>query len=66
MYGKSLFQPKYKILQYGFNNSLDKECAFNIFNNRKDIKDKDIDPYILIKEICETNSNHNPIKCEFF
>ena len=66
MYGKSLFQPKYKILQYGFNNNLDKECAFNIFNNRKYIKDKDIDPYILIKGICETYSNHNPIKCEFF
>ena len=44
---KFIFQPKYKILQYGFDNNLDKECAYNLFNNRKDIKDKDIDPYIL-------------------
>ena len=64
--GKSLFQPKYKILQYGFNNNLDKECVYNLLNNRKDIKDKDIDPYMLIKEISETYFNNNPIKCEFF
>ena len=44
---KFIFQPKYKILQYGFDNNLDKECVYNLFNNRKDIKDKDIDPYIL-------------------
>ena len=56
VYGKSLFQPKYKILQCGFNNNLDKECIYNIFNHRKDIKDKDIDPYKLIKEIGETYS----------
>ena len=30
------------------------------------MKDKDIDPYILTKEIGETYSNDNPIKCEFF
>ena len=40
VYGKSLFQPKYKILQCGFNNNLDKECVYNTFNIRKDIKDK--------------------------
>ena len=49
MYGKSLFQPRYKVLKYGFNNNVDKECVYNLFNNRKDIKDKDTDPYILIK-----------------
>ena len=38
VYGKSLFQPKYKILQCGFNNNLDKECVYNLFNIRKDIK----------------------------
>ena len=54
VYGKSLFQSKYKILQCGFNNNLDRECVYNLFNNRKDIKDKDIDPYQLIKEIDET------------
>ena len=62
VYGKSLFQPKYKILKYGFDNNLDKQCIYNLFNNRKEIKD----PYKLIKEIGETYSNKNPIKCEFF
>ena len=66
VYGKSLFQSKYKILQCGLNNNLDKECVYNLFNSRKDIKDKDIDLYQLIKEIGETYSNDNPIKCEFF
>ena len=61
VYGKSLFQPKYKILQYELNSNL-----YNLFNNRKDIKDKYNDPYILIKEIGETYSNNNPIRCEFF
>ena len=62
VYGKSLFQPKYKILKCGFDNNLDKQCIYNLFNNRKEIKD----PYKLIKEIGETYSNKNPIKCEFF
>ena len=66
VYGKRLFQLKYKILKYGFHNNFDKHYIYNLFNDRKDMKEKDIDPYILTKEIGETYSNDNPIKCEVF
>ena len=66
VYGKRLFQLKYKISKYGFHNNFDKHYIYNLFNDRKDMKEKDIDPYILTKEIGETYSNHNPIKCEVF
>ena len=62
---KVYFNPSTKYYSV-FNKNLDKECVYNLFNSRKDIKDKDIDPYHLIKEIGETYSNDNPIKCEFF
>ena len=38
VYGKSLFQPKYKILQCGFNNNLDKECIYNILSEAQLLK----------------------------
>ena len=66
VYGKILLQPKYKRLQYRLNNNLDKEYVYNLFNDRKDIKDEDIDPYILLKESGEMYSNNNPFKYEFF
>jgi len=66
VYGKSLFQTKYKILKCGFDNNLDKETICNLFNNRGEIIQKDISPYQILKYIGETNPTNNPIKCEFF
>lgn len=53
VYGKSLFQPKYKILKCGYDNNLDKETIYNLFSNRESIINKDISPYELIKQISE-------------
>ena len=66
VYGKSLNQPKYKILKCGFDNNLDKESIFNFFNNRDEIIKKDISPYQLLQEIGKTFRNENPIKCQYF
>ena len=65
VYGKSLWQTKYKIIKNGFDNNLDKEQVYNIFKNREKIKD--INPFELIKEISETYPNKkNVIGCEYF
>ena len=66
VYGKSLNQPKYKIIKCGFDNNLDKEAIFNFFNNRNEIINKDISPYQVIEEIGKTFKNNNPIKCQYF
>ena len=66
VYGKSLFQTKYKVMKSGFDNGLDKATIFNLFNNRESIIDQDISPFEIIKQIGETNPSQNPIKCEFF
>ena len=62
VYGKSLFQPKYKIMKAGFDNNLSKETIFNIFYKRDSIIENDINPYELIRELPITD---NPIKCEY-
>jgi len=37
VFGKSLFQPEYKILKKGFEEQLPKEMIMNIFENRDEI-----------------------------
>jgi len=37
VFGKSLFQPEYKILRKGFEEQLPKEMIMNIFENRDEI-----------------------------
>ena len=44
-----------------FNNNLDKDTIYDLFQKRKEIINKDISPYTLIKEIGETFENENPM-----
>jgi len=42
VFGKSLFQPEYRILRKGFEEQLSKEMIMNIFENRDEILQEQI------------------------
>ena len=44
IFGKSLFQPEYRILKKAFNENLLKERILDLFNVRGEIRDKQISP----------------------
>jgi len=53
VFGKSLFQPEYKILRKGIEEQLPKEMIMNIFENRDEILQEQISPNELIHEMAK-------------
>jgi len=51
VFGKSLFQPEYKILRKGFEEQLPKEMIMRVFENRDEILREQISPNQLIEEL---------------
>ena len=54
VFGKSLFQPEYRILKKGFKENLLKERILSLFNMRDEIRDRQIPPAILLQEWAKT------------
>ena len=48
VFGKSLFQPEYRILKKAFEENLPKECILSLFNMRDEIKNRQIPLSILV------------------
>jgi len=53
VFGKSLFQPGYKILRKGFEEQLPKETIMRVFENRDEIQREQISPSVLIEELAK-------------
>jgi len=53
VFGKSLFQPEYKILRKGFEEQLPKEMIMNIFENQDEILREQISPNEVIHEMAK-------------
>jgi len=68
VFGKSLFQPEYKILRKGFEEQLPKEMMMNIYENRDEILREQISPNDLIHESAKNRKNlsKEPIECNFY
>ena len=66
VFGKSLFQPEYKIVKKGFEQQLPKSSIFKLFELREDIQNEDMSPFSLLEQLGKENNNQNPIKCSFF
>ena len=47
VFGKSLFQPEYKILKTAFEENLPKECILRLFNMRDEIQNSQVPPNLL-------------------
>ena len=66
VFGKSLFQPEYRILKKAFKENLPQECILKLFNMRDEIRDRQIPLAILLQEWAKTIKNKSNMKCNFF
>jgi len=68
VFGKSLFQPEYKLLRKGFEEQLPKETIMRVFENCDDILREQISPNELIHELAKNQKTlfKDPIECNFY
>ena len=66
VFGKSLFQPKYRILKKAFEENLPKECILRLFNMRDEIQNSQMPPSLVIQEWARSTKNKSNVKCNFF
>ena len=66
VFGKSLFQPKYRILKKAFEENLPKEFILRLFDMREEIQDKQAPPSIVLQEWAKSIKKKSDIECNFF
>jgi hypothetical protein len=66
VFGKSLFQPEYKIIKTGFENKLPKESLYKLLKNKDYIIGNGLSPQQLLQEAGKKYSSKTPIKCCFY
>ena len=66
VFGKSLFQPEYRILEKAFEEKLPKEYILRLFNIRDEIQNSQIPPSIVVQEWAKSIKNESNLKCNFF
>ena len=66
VFGKSLFQPEYKILRTSFEEGLPKEYILRLFNMRDEIQNSLIPPSVVLQEWAKSIKNKSNLKCNFF
>jgi len=53
VFGKSLFQPEYRIVKKGFEEQLPKRVIMNLFENQNEIQREQISPSVLIDALAQ-------------
>ena len=66
VFGKSLFQPEYRILKKSLEENLPKEYILRLFNMRDEIQNRQILPSIVVQECAKSIKNESNLKCNFF
>ena len=66
VFGKSLFQPEYKILKTAFEENLPKEYILRLFNMRAEIQNSQIPPSTVVQKWAKTIEGKSDLKCTFF
>jgi len=66
IYGKSLFQPEYRILKKAFKVQLPKESILRLFDNQNEIIQLNLSPVILLGEMAKNQTQKSDIDCKFF
>ena len=63
IYGKSLFQPEYRILKKAF-----EESILRLFDNQNEIMQLNLSPAILleVEEMAKNQTQKSDIECKFF
>lgn len=66
IFGKSLFQPEYRILKKAFEEKLPKEAIIQLFNNQEEIMSLDASPETIVEEMSKNLRYKSDIKCSFY
>ena len=66
VFGKSLFQPEYKILKTAFEEGLPKEHILRLFNMREEIQNSQIPPSLVMKEWAKSINKDSDLKSSFY
>ena len=66
VFGKSLFQPEYKILKSSFEKKLPKEVILKLFNVQGEIAKLNARPELIIEDISKKWGDKADMECKFF
>ena len=66
VFGKSLFQPEYKILKSSFEKKLPKEVILKLFNVQGEIAKLNASPELIIEDISKKWGDKADMECQFF
>ena len=66
VFGKSLFQPEYRILKKALEEKLSKDAIIWLFDNREEIQNLNWSPSTLIEEMGKNQKEKSDIDCEFY
>ena len=66
IFGKSLFQPEYHILEKAFEVKLPKEVIIRLFENQSEITDLGIFPMSIVEEMAKDIRDKSDIECTFY
>ena len=66
VFGKSLFQPEYKILKKAMEEKLPKEAIINLFDNQESIEKINASPLVIIEEMAKNINQKPDIECAFY
>ena len=66
VFGKSLFQPEYRILKKAFEENLPKEFILRLFDMREEIQNKQAPHSIVLQEWAKSIKKKSDIECNFF
>ena len=66
VFGKSLFQPEYRIIKKAFEEKLPKEEIIKLFNEQDYIMENDVSPALLVEEMAKILDKPADIECNFF
>ena len=66
IFGKSLFEPEYRILKKAFDEKLPKEVIIRLFENQSEITDFCISPISVVEEMAKDIRDKSDVECKFY
>ena len=66
IFGKSLFQPEYRILKKSFEEKLPKQAIMRLFDLRDEVQKLDVSPTALVAEWAKEIKEKSDIECSFY
>ena len=66
VFGKSLFQPEYRILKKAMEEKLPKEAIISLFDNQESIEKINASPLAIIEEMAKNINQKPDIECTFY